>query len=426
MLVEAGFVFLLYDVKLGKYFQNCVRTQFFFKKTVRAHSFLLNLPKPTKPTMLFQGVDNQPDYFMDIMKKPIRIKDIAKRAGVSTGTVDRVIHKRGNVSQKAEKKILDIMEELGYERNIIASALAYNKTFTIGALLPDPALDPYWEDPISGVEKAFKAVQHYGVVVNFYFFDLFDPDSFLCKADELLQHHPDAILFSPLFIKEAKILLENCKDQGIPNVMINTRIKNDESLCYIGQDSYQSGVLAARLLNFGLDENSTVIILNLEKASYNAQHLIDKEKGFRDYFRKIGNNNISIEKYDFEDFDDEFKLKSFVDALLTLHPDLVGIFVTNSRAYRLASAISPSQINHVKIVGFDLVPPNLQCLEKEEINFLINQNAAQQGYYGVMNLFNHFILKLPVEKTQYLPLDIVVLENYSYYLQKQEAFQLAG
>ena len=43
-----------------------------------------------------------------------------------------------------------------------------------------------------------------------------------------------------------------------------------------------------------------------------------------------------------------------------------------------------------------------------------------------MNLFNHFILKLPVEKTQYLPLDIVVLENYSYYLQKQETFQLAG
>jgi LacI family transcriptional regulator len=359
------------------------------------------------------------------MKKPIRIKDIAKKAGVSTGTVDRVIHKRGNVSKKVEQKILEIMEELGYKRNLLASALAYNKTFRIGALLPDPVLDPYWKDPKSGVENAVESIAHYGVAVSFYLFDLFDPTSFLEKADEMLSDDPDAILFPPMFTREANVLLELCRDKRIPNVMINTRIENDDSLCYIGQDSYQSGVLAARLLNFGLDEDSTVIILNLEKGSINAQHLVDKELGFRNYFNNTANHHIEIEKYDFEDFDNEKLLKAFVDDLLDEHPNLVGMFVTNSRAYKLASVISPAHIAHVKIVGFDLVPANLEFLEQEKINFLINQNAAQQGYYAIKSLFNQFILQQPVEKTQYLPLDIVVKENYSYYVQEQKAFQMA-
>ncbi len=362
---------------------------------------------------------------MDNMKKPIRIKDIAEKAGVSTGTVDRVIHKRGNVSKKAELKVLKVMEELGYKRNVIASALAYNKTFRIGALLPDPAYDPYWLDPLSGVENAEESVSHYGVVISYYLFDLFNPQSFLQKADEMIADNPDAILFPPMFTKEAKILLNLCHEKGIPNVMINTRIDHKDSLCYIGQDSFQSGVLAARLLDFGLDEDSTVIIINLEKGSYNAQHLVDKEMGFRQYFEKSMKHQVEIEKYDFEDFEDECRLSEFVDELLAQHPDLVGIFVTNSRAYRLASVIDPSHIDHVKIVGFDLIPANLDFLETEKINFLINQNAVQQGYYAVMNLFNHFILKQPVDKTQYLPLDIVVKENYSYYLQEQKAFQMA-
>lgn len=42
----------------------------------------------------------------------IRIKDIAIKAGVSTGTVDRVIHDRGRVSDEVKAKVLKIIEEL--------------------------------------------------------------------------------------------------------------------------------------------------------------------------------------------------------------------------------------------------------------------------------------------------------------------------
>jgi len=50
--------------------------------------------------------------------KKVTIKDIALIAGVSRGTVDRVINGRGNVSEDVAKKILKIANELGFEKNL--------------------------------------------------------------------------------------------------------------------------------------------------------------------------------------------------------------------------------------------------------------------------------------------------------------------
>jgi LacI family transcriptional regulator len=69
-------------------------------------------------------------------KDIIRIKDIAERAGVSVGTVDRVLHNRPNVSQKALEKVSKALEEMDYQPNMYASALAYNKSYTFYLIIP--------------------------------------------------------------------------------------------------------------------------------------------------------------------------------------------------------------------------------------------------------------------------------------------------
>ena len=70
------------------------------------------------------------------MNKKIRIKDIAERAGVSVGTVDRVLHNRPNVSAASLDKVNNVLKELNYEPNMYASALAYNRSFTFYCLMP--------------------------------------------------------------------------------------------------------------------------------------------------------------------------------------------------------------------------------------------------------------------------------------------------
>lgn len=353
------------------------------------------------------------------MKKRVRIKDIADKAEVSTGTVDRVLHNRGNVASDVKQRVLEVIEELGYERNIIASALAYNKETHLATLLPETHIDPYWLQTNQGVLSAYKTLRHYGLILEQTFFDYGNPASFLQTAEQVLSTKPDGILFPPMFAQEAKWLIDECDSQQIPYVIINTNLESASPLCYIGQDSYQSGVLGARLLNFGLSEGGQVCILNLDYSTKAAQHLISKEQGFRDYFQDIKPKNVEIIRKDFERFDQQDELRTFLLGLLDEYPKLMGIFVTNSRAYKILDCLESSILNRkIKIVGFDLVAPNLKYLYEDKINFLINQNPSEQGHKGLHSLFKHLVHKEKIEKYQYLPLDIVVKENAKYHVQK--------
>lgn len=85
-------------------------------------------------------------------KKMIRIKDIAKLSGVSVGTVDRVIHKRGKVSDTAREKVEKVLDEINYTPNLLAKTLGSNKVYSIALLVPDPGQDPYWKLTMTGLD----------------------------------------------------------------------------------------------------------------------------------------------------------------------------------------------------------------------------------------------------------------------------------
>lgn len=354
------------------------------------------------------------------MKKRVRIKDIAEKAGVSVGTVDRVLHKRGDVADDVVKKVLQVMDELGYERNLIASALAFNRQIRIATLLPDYKVDTYWTQPWEGIQMAAKSLKHYGITVQDTFFDLFNPDDFLAKAHAVLRQNPDGLLFPPLFKMEGMQVLDECQRANIPVVQINTYIEHPHVLSYIGQDSFQSGVLAARLLNFALRDGEPALVLNLEKGVTNASHLMEKERGFRYYFANNRQKNIHVLSSNFEDFENMGHLRAYLSSFTHGTAQIGGIFVTNSRAYKVIECLEEEDLAKMFIVGFDLLEPNINYLHHNKINFLINQNPVEQGYLGVLSLFKQLFLKETPERLQFLPLDIVVAENVQYYLQRQK------
>lgn len=357
---------------------------------------------------------------LGVMDQQITIKDIAREAGVSTGTVDRVLHDRGNVAADVRERVQQVMDALGYRPNIMARSLANNKkTLRIAAILPDYRTDPYWVQPKEGAERAAESVRHYGVAVEFHYFPLFDPEGYSETIRQALATQPGAVLFAPLFLTESDLLIQETTRLGIPKVMINTNIEGTDALCYIGQDSYQSGVLAGRLLNFGLSDGDCAMVLNLDKGVRNARHLLDKQQGFKDFFERLENKSIEIRYEVFEDFDDVVAMRTWINAQFAQQPRLNGFFVTNSRAYKLAAALDAATQKRVKIVGFDLIEPNLNLLADNKIRFLINQNAWHQGYLAVLALVNNLVLKKQITDThQYLPLDIVVRENVEYYLKR--------
>lgn len=356
------------------------------------------------------------------MKKRVRIIDIAEKAGVSKGTVDRVIHKRGHVAPAVKERVLAVMKALDYRPNTIASALAYNRIWKIAALLPNPTEDPFWQQPKSGIEKGLNATIDYGMNVDFFHFPDADMKAYTNCCDKILTGNYDAVLVAPLYYNEAHKFLNECEEIGLKYFLINTYLKREDASfqCYVGQDSYQSGILAAKLLDFGIEDGDAVMVLHLEKGVYNSKHLLEKEQGFQNYFIDHSKRNRQIIKTSYENPTDINAFRKFINYQLKSYPNLKGIFVTTSRLYQLVDVLSEQQAEKIKLVGFDLIPENLAYLQTEKIDFLINQNPVKQGYLGILNIFEHLVRKKEVTAIQHLPLDVVMQENLRYYLEADD------
>lgn len=88
------------------------------------------------------------------MAQKIRIKDIARLAGVSAGTVDRVLHNRGNVSTEARRAIEAVFREVDYRPNIHLSGISLRRRYTIVATIPEFKQGEYWASVHRGIQRA--------------------------------------------------------------------------------------------------------------------------------------------------------------------------------------------------------------------------------------------------------------------------------
>ena len=91
--------------------------------------------------------------------KNIRLTDIARLANVSVGTVDRVIHNRGRVSEENIRRVKEIMEQVGYKPNLIARSLAVKKPCHLVALIPDFRPGVRWNMVFVGQKRSGKAME---------------------------------------------------------------------------------------------------------------------------------------------------------------------------------------------------------------------------------------------------------------------------
>lgn len=342
------------------------------------------------------------------------VKEIARRGNVSIGTVDRVIHNRTGVSLKTKKNIQAIIKELDYQPNILARRLASKKLLQFAILIPAISKETeFWKAPLNGIEQAESELKQYGIKIEKYFFDQNDESTFVSQTKKILKKKLDGILVAPSFIKESLKFTQSCKDLKIPYVLINSDIPNEDSLCYIGPDLFHSGYLSAHLANYAVEKNAKILIINISKQINNYHHLLRKEEGFRTYF-KDNNSNNEIIKADIRQTDYN-SVASKLEELLTIHQDIRVIFVTNSRVFSVARFLENSQMKDMLLIGYDFLKENIEYLKSGVIDFLICQKPQEQGYKGIMTLYQHLVLNAVIDKTYFMPIDIITKENYKFY-----------
>lgn len=395
---EDNFFFKVRQFIGGKNDYICFKTFF----SVFAHDIEKNL------LVLPANITNSSDIGM---KKNIRILDIAEKAGVSIGTVDRVLHERGEVSKETRDKILGIIKDYDYHPNILASSLASKKMIKFASLTPwAPDKDAFWSKPMEGIGKAINQFRQYGIVLKQFHFKMEEPETFNVEAARILELSPDGILLAPWAKMESLKFTQELDQRSIPYVFIDSYLKEANPISFIVQDSVQSGFLAAKLIDYGIVEGGNVLVIHITKNLRNANHLLQREKGFFDYFEKYNCKKPKLIKIEVSPDEIEMNLKSYLEGITNIH----GVFVTNSKVHLVAGFFNSLE-ERPKIIGYDLIPRNVDLLMKGKIDFLLNQKPEAQGYMAASLLFDQIVRKEKVKSANYTSIDIITRENFEYY-----------
>ncbi|MBE3550424.1 MAG: Catabolite control protein A [Brockia lithotrophica] len=145
----------------------------------------------------------------------VTIYDVAKRAGVSMATVSRVINGSPNVRPATRKKVLKVIEELGYRPNAVARGLASRRTTTIGVILPDIS-SVFFAELARGIED----------IANMYDYDIIisssdaNRDKELSLIGSMLERQVEGILFLGGHLDDAHRRL--FKTANVPVVLVAT------------------------------------------------------------------------------------------------------------------------------------------------------------------------------------------------------------
>lgn len=342
--------------------------------------------------------------------KKLTIKEIAKLAGVSEGTVDRVIHNRGGVSDKTRNKIQSILDMHEFSLNPIASALANSKKFSIAVLIPGKdSRSDYWEMPYKGMEEAAERIKDFGFSIRYFLFDQFNESVFLDRFDEMLATEPDGVVLAPVFARESAEKLPLLEQRDIPYIFIDSQLAGFESLSFVGQDSFESGVVAARLMSLFLSETGKSVILQTRQNISNHDAIFKRIGGYQSFFMTNRPGNEVKTLFIPETASSEVIRKRVADFLVE-HPKVEGVFVPSSRI----SSYSVYFPTHVALIGFDTTTGNINALEKGEIKFLISQKSFDQGYQAVLLLFDYLLYRKVPRRQYYCDIEIILKENIKY------------
>ncbi len=346
----------------------------------------------------------------------IRIVDIARMACVSAGTIDRVIHNRGEVADITRKRVMRIIRESHYVPDILARTLASRKILRFAILIPEENSDSsFWSKPLLGVNNALNEISHYGITGKMFLFDQFSRFSFQQQAERMMQYEPDAVLIAPLYYRETVSLIESCGNKKIPYIFINSNLKDNNKLGFVGQDSRQSGYLAARLMSYSVKPDSKLLIINISSALESHKHILNRQKGFESFFMENPGMNVDFFVHHIKDMDKN-SIDNSLRKVFSGLSGISGIFATNSKVYKIARFIKENGIHPMTLIGYDLIDENIEYVENNIIDFLISQRPVEQGYRGIMALFNYVVLNKRVKKEQHLPIDIITKENYRFYI----------
>lgn len=338
----------------------------------------------------------------------VTIEMVAKLAGVSRGTVDRVLHHRGQVKGETADKVWEVMRDLDFQPNTLGRAFSLaRKKNKIGIFLS--LREPDFQAQIMrGMEDGIAYAQQHGFDTQI---EIVSPDNeelYLEKIDEMIASEVQGIVLRGIESSAFDARLQALLDRDIPVFTYNEDVRPQFRKCFVGIDSYRSGKCAALLVQQISPPDGHTLIVGVTPQHQESEERI---RGFLDQWISVSGPETRPQIIYGQGYHDI--AYSLTCEALKRNPGITGIFVSGAGLSGVAQAVHEQGTPGVpKVVGFDATPSNISYMQKGTVQFLIDQSPYIQGYKSVQLLVDYLFKGSIPESSCYNP-DIQIKNVYS-------------
>lgn len=338
----------------------------------------------------------------------VTLQQIAEAAGVSRGTVDRALNNRGRIKPEVADKIRQIADEMGYQRNIAGRALAMSKHSIMIGVIVQAADTPFMKKVLEGIMEAKAEVECLGAEVILKKIQGIDADKVLDTMDKMRGAGCGAIAMVASEDERLRQKIAEFAEAGIPIVTFNADIADSRRICFVGQNTFQSGQVAAGLMAEILPVGAAVQVISGYPSNQSHKNRCN---GFVQELQQC-RKDVRITEIQ-HDYDDNKVAGKIVEEMMKVYPNLQGIYLAASGAEGVCKTLkAKGMAGKIKVISNDLTTRNIQELKRGTMQFLLGQNAYIQGYSPVKILFDKlFDGKEP--ELEYAYTDIVIKTRYN-------------
>lgn len=337
----------------------------------------------------------------------ITIADVAKHAGVSTATVDRVINRRRPVRLETTEAVEEAARALGfYATSLIKIRTASRaRTLKIGFILQKRGKSFYRKLGAS-LETAANSLTEFNASCEIEFVDELSPSGIveaMRRLSEDVESMAVVALDHPHVIDEVRRL----KTAGIPTWALLSGISSPEIAGFIGVDGRKAGRTAAWALERCAPKGSAIGTI-IGSHRYSGHE--DREGGLRSYFRERSAGFELIQSLTYLD-DDQGAYESTLE-LLSNRPDLGGLYVIGGGAGGAVRAFREEGVgNKIALVCHELISETRNGLIDGVVDLVLDSPVEAIADAAVGLLASPSAAERAETRSAIIPFNIYVSEN---------------
>ena len=339
---------------------------------------------------------------------PVTIKDIAKAANVSRGTVDRALNGRDGVNSEVAAQIKAIATEMGYKPNTIAKALAtHAKPMRIGVLLNSIG-NPFFDKVIDGINSTKESLFDFGIHMDIRKIQGYNPDRQLAELKTIRESGIDGLILTPVSHPDVRDYLNEMIQSGIQIVCCNLDIDDVNYQAYVGCDYFCSGQTAGAMIGMTTHGPSYLGIITCSHALYFHEMRVKGCESVLEHYP-----NIHISEY-IEAGDDEEISYHEVKQMLLKNKDIDTLyFVTGGTTGGLQAIHELDRKEKLRVFTFDQIPAVIEDLKSGLVVATIDQQPFVQGSTSLRFLFDALLTKRSPNRKRIIT-ELNIKNRYNY------------